>query len=427
MNKGFMQHYDNSQWYPPDEHERYTDRKTAEGQHVYRQLHDLFKAPVVAPECREMLQNFPDQVFNQLAIMNVDARFGPYENNNQFSYEVRMMDFVVKNAEKIIKLILPRETDTINLSEINTEVDRSNVIGYLLILITLSDIGKIGPTEYDEHAPNSIIARIYNHAIFHKPHQDWLTGKGMDSNIYSYTISEALAIAQHTIVENLCACVRQTTMIERFLPFRKRSLIKALSKKGIRINDYVTFATPHMPKMLKSRSKEQVALILDDVAELYVLSDEEKEALVQLGFDPSNTRIIDFFTKAHIRFGPQFISSVTHEGDDLRHISTLAAAHHFAQGDVPKELDSLKERAKADMLDQSETGLLRMLAFLEILDKVDARVNRSDDPVDEAVSTMQNVVSKLSGKNYNATVQAIYDDIFNGLIDMNVASIDARK
>ena len=94
-----------------------------------------------------------------------------------------------------------------------------------------------------------------------------------------------------------------------------------------------------------------------------------------------------FFTESHIAFGYAFLSKYC--TPDQLPLVQLALSHHFSQGVFPDP-----EFAQALY---NEPELLRLCAFMEILDKVEAAYHRMQE------------------KNISIAITSIFNDIKNQL------------
>lgn len=123
-----------------------------------------------------------------------------------------------------------------------------------------------------------------------------------------------------------------------------------------------------------------------------VFLDEEKvKKLQKIGIDPKKTSMRELWD-SHLRFGEEFLDSQT-LGVKESALARLALCHHLSQGNYPKCLVNGE-------LELSESGV-RIAVFLEVLDKLDAFINRSGFEPQLALDNVKNAFDKISNKILN--------------------------
>lgn len=118
------------------------------------------------------------------------------------------------------------------------------------------------------------------------------------------------------------------------------------------------------------------------------LGEEKVRKLQEIGIDPKKHSMRELWD-SHLRLGEDFLDSQT-LGARESALARLALCHHLSQGNYPKCFVNGE-------LELGESGA-RIAVFLEILDKLDAFINRSGFEPQLALENVKNAFDKISNK-----------------------------
>lgn len=334
------------------------------------------------------IEKYPVGLFNQLGRVMEKPIFKAQDGQRgHWAYELTMVERTVACAERLQSLL--------------EGTGRS--IADLVFMIVIGDIGKAGPVLSDDLAESAVVSRIYNQAIFHQAHQRWLVSCDPDS------FPEELDTAMAQIDKSE---PKDGGLSSWDLVFKNGTFI------GIPIEVYMY--------VLKQVALQKLDGEADLVERLFSLSPAEKGFLRLQGFDPTTTPIRKFFTSSHIKFGYEFLSVEGRLGDEKSELVGLALSHHLSQGELPPNLDF-----STIVGDESK---MKICAYLEILDKVDAIFHRgtpqvaSDDAsaksraIESAISITQTEIKSNLQRNYSQYPQLveIYEKVLKAMRDAGV-------
>jgi hypothetical protein len=109
-----------------------------------------------------------------------------------------------------------------------------------------------------------------------------------------------------------------------------------------------------------------------EIEQTYTFKPDNWEALASVGYGP-DSKIMTFFTKAHLDLAKKLFHENLSDSR-LKALGLIALGHHFSQGETTDELQTLLQTSP-----QSEQ-LMKLIAFQEVLDKVDASLHRNPSP-----------------------------------------------
>lgn len=300
-------------------------------------LQSLENCRAVSPTLAELLAGeiaeYPVGLFNHLGLIVESPVFKAQDSQKgHWSYELTMVERTLTCAPAL------KESFGYNDQE----------LADLVFMIVIGDIGKAGPlplTDANNSDPAKVVGRIYNQAIFHSVHQNWL--KTCRPETFPDQLQPVLAQIDRR--EPVTGGLSAWDLI-----FKNGTFI------GLPIEVYLY--------VLKQVALTELGGQVEQVETLFSLSQAEKDFLTARGFDPTTTPIRKFFTSSHIQFGQDFLTQEDFLKPEHKVLVPLALAHHLSQGEMPSGLDFNELIA-----DQKQ---LATCAFLEILDKVDAILHR---------------------------------------------------
>lgn len=278
------------------------------------------------------ISHYPANLFNHLGLLLESPVFKAQEGQKgHWAYELTMIDRTLACADEI---------------QVFLDNDK-HIIEDLMFMIVTGDIGKSGPVLVDSDPHSKVVSRIYNQAIFHRTHQRWL--QTCDPSSFPSELDPAMAQISKSEPEG-------GGLSAWDLIFKNGTFI------GLPIEVYLY--------VLKQVALSELGGNPAQAEALFSLRQEEKDFLIKQGFDPVSVPIRKFFTSSHIQFGQSFLQN--EEGLDFQQKSSviLAMAHHLSQGELPAgfSVDSV-------LADERQ---IKICAYLEILDKVDAVYHRSN-------------------------------------------------
>ena len=342
---------------------------------IYDQLTQMFQELGYA-EVPPLIARLPSAIFEQLVPLSSQSEVrASGESDSHWGDEMRMMRVV---------------------GERRTAIDEwlgENYSIRLQLYISLSDIGKVGWTQYEAGAPSSVVARIYNDAIFSNVHSEW---------IQTYLPS---------LTEN-----GELTQTPHQFPPEIQALISDLAKDSAKYSAIVGFGLFHqLPIRLALYIFNQVSGESNGIE----ISAAEEKLLLEKGFDFSITSMGEFWTQSHLQFGNEYLmqSAMT---SDQKLLGLVALTHHFSQR--PPFMRQEMSDLVATILTQDKS--IMVTAFLEILDKVDAIYYRGNKAsVAEAMTTIREAIHRYLASNYPEDYQRlgdIYDSVFASMEDIGV-------
>lgn len=366
---------------------------TAEGAEVLRCILELIskESPRISETLRhllhESLRTFNPAILNQLGLLLEAPIFAANpEQKGHWQYELSMVKAVLEHAQKIQKLFGCGE----------------ELIVDLCFMIIVSDIGKAGPISVKGDGPESIIYRIFTQAIFFEKHRDWLR------NAYDPTTPDNLKPGYFPpdLAPALATISRETTGNA------------PLSKFSETFQSGFFFALPieaylHVIKTIALEIAHDDADLAIKAEQLFTLKPEEKEFIASIGYDTQSTGMRKFFTESHIAFGDAFLQK--HCRQDQLPLVELALTHHFSQGVFPR-------KEFAEQL-YTQPDLLKLCAFMEILDKVEAAYHRMQERgIAVAISSVSNDIFKQLATNHpeHPELSEVYQEMLSFMIEQQI-------
>lgn len=340
---------------------------TPDGQQVLRYITSLFTrmSEAISQNLHQLLleslKSYSPAILNQLGLLLEAPLFTANpDQKGHWQYELSMVKAVLEHSKTIQKIFGCGE----------------ELIVDLCFMIIVSDIGKAGPITAMHNGPESIVYRIFTQAIFFERHRDWLkqaydptTADNLKPGAFPPELAEVIANISREPKEN-----------------------GAPSDFSMIFQSGIFFALPieaylYVVKTIALETAGSDPKLVEQAESLLTLKPEEKQFLTEIGYDPATARIRKFFTESHIAFGYAFLSKYC--TPDQLPLVQLALSHHFSQGVFPDP-----EFAQALY---NEPELLRLCAFMEILDKVEAAYHRMQE------------------KNISIAITSIFNDIKNQL------------
>jgi hypothetical protein len=267
----------------------------------------------------------------------------PYRNT-LLGCELDMCSITVDHFDKLDSFLFDEVSAGISL------LNRETLKEDMLSLILMSDIGKAGGEYAPPGVDDPVIAKIYIDWFLDGRHRDWIHNN-RDS---------ALAVMSESDIA---------------LPIN-------FLKAPINLVADAAFAVS-----LENRGE----LSEEYIRQQFSLTNLERTQLTDYGYPPDTTPMGIFFTKSHISEGEVFLNSKDAGlSERQKKLGTLALCHHLSQGIVPKEFASV---------DLSDKTVLKVIAYTEILDKLDGFVGRSSDTPDIAFQKTQKLIRDGLARN----------------------------
>lgn len=246
----------------------------------------------------------------------------------------------------------------------------------LCFMVIVSDIGKAGPVVAVGQGPESVVGRIFTQAIFFEKHRDWLK-QAYDQESPDGLRPGAFPPEMAHVIANISREPKANGAPSDFSAIFQSGIFFALP-----IEAYL-----HVVKTVALETASNDERLSEQANTLLTLRSDEKQFLTEIGYDPATTRIRRFFTESHLNFGRAFL--LKHCTPDQLPLVELALTHHFSQAIFPNP-----EFAHALY---SQPELLKLCAFMEILDSVEAAYHR------------------MQGNDINAAIASTTHAIFNQL------------
>jgi len=359
--------------------EKKDNKLTDAAKQIRSELFELLTHPDVqntklSETLKQSFLAYPSSLLNQLGFLTEEPVFKVHEDQRcHWGYEVSMAKKVLDHLPWIKEFFKADD----------------KFIADLLFMIFISDIGKAGPFEAKDGQPEAVVRRIFNQAIFRKRHQQWLLE--CDPAKFHEELHESLA------------------QISKKTPENGISDYDAIFKNGIFFMLPLEIYFYVLQQVASEEAGENEDLQRKSL-ELFSLSSEEREFLVNIGKDPKTTPMRYFFTTSHIQFGEFFLQRVGLLNKDQSSLVDMSLSHHFSQGITASLVD-----LNVVINDQD---WIKKVAFLEILDKFEAFLYRwRDQSLEEARKSAYNEIMFQLGKNYPKFphLKDWYHEVFVGM------------
>lgn len=313
--------------------------------------------PELIPVLKESFFSYPPSFFNQLGFLSEEPVFRSQEQQKgHWFYEQCMAQKVLEFSPQIKEWF--GENDAF--------------IADLVFMIVAGDIGKAGPVEVADHEPEAVVRRIYNQAVFHKKHKQWLVGKS--SADFPPEIRQQLELLP-----------KEPHSLESPAPYYRVFSLGEFYNLPIDAYLYVI-------QQVSLQQAGDDPELQEKALRLFSLTPEEREYLVTSGRDPQTTPMRRFFTTSHITFGNMYLKQEGLLNEHQLSLVDQALSHHFSQGMVPSELDVRKTM---------DEKWVKVTAFLEILDKVQAGYSRwQGSQPNEVLEKNRSLIEKGLEQNY---------------------------
>ena len=335
--------------------------------------------PEVIPLLKESFFSYPPSLFNQLGFLAEEPVFRSQEQQKGHWFYEKCM------AQKALEF-------SPQIKEWFGEDDA--FIADLVFMIIVGDIGKAGPVEVADHEPEAVVRRIYNQAVFHKKHKQWLIGK-------------TPADFPPEIRGQLELLSKETATSGSLSPY------ETVFSRG------EFFALPleaylHVIQQVSLEEADGDLELQEKAQKLFSLTPEEREYLVTSGRDPQTTPMRRFFTTSHITFGDMYLKQQGLLNEHQLSLVDQALAHHFSQGMVPQGLD---------VRNVLEEKWVKVTAFLEILDKVQAGYSRwQGSHAGEVLEKNRSLIETGLAQNYPGmkTLLQWYGETFDWMVQSGI-------
>jgi len=313
--------------------------------------------PELIPVLKESFFLYPPSFFNQLGFLAEEPIFRSQEQQKGHWFYEKCM------AQKVIEF-------SSQIKEWFGENDE--FIADLVFMIVAGDIGKAGPVEVADHEPEAVVRRIYNQAVFHKKHKQWIIGKS--SADFPPGIREQIELLP-----------KEPHSLESQAPYQRVFTLGEFYNLSIDAYLYVI-------QQVSLEEATEDSELQEKALRLFSLTPDEREYLVTSGRDPQTTPMRRFFTTSHITFGDMYLKQEGLLNEHQLSLVDQALSHHFSQGMVPQELDVRKV---------TDEKWVKVTAFLEILDKVQAGYSRWQvSQPNEVLEKNRSLIEKGLEQNY---------------------------
>ncbi len=354
----------------------------------------------LGPEYGNWVQSLPQEIFEQIEALHQPGILNPDQQKNHWDYELNMIRAIVSQKSEILQQFGV------------TKVQEQDFIKELLFMVMISDIGKAGPKQYDANSPEAVVPRFYNNLILEKKHGKKVSEIGIQElfqkssdNAYGSTkVTQRVRKIIYKIsgvksVKQFADLVLNTNFVNQDLLAQLPEQVRAILVRGEVLSLPIEFALIVARKIAITEilelqiSNSEKRKKIGAINKCFQLSSSEKKFLLSQGFDVETTPIGNFYSNGHINFGKEFLLSPELKlNARLQNRALLGLRHHFSQGVFPdsrEEIVTFISQAKKDISARKE---FELIAFLEILDKVEAAFNRSQEP--RTQETLNNILYK---------------------------------
>ncbi len=380
------------------------------------------------------VKSLPEEIFKQISALHRPSMLNPDQNRNHWKYELNM-----------IRSIVPLKEEVLDFFEVDANA-KIEFLKELFFMIIISDIGKAGPVLLNSRNSNAVVPRIYNNLILESKHGNAvreICERALDDSKASEVVAEP------SEKRKIRSALRSILRINSGL---RRKTIRSLFQRPRIINASTAGALQSQLELFLEKKQatampiELAMIVAREIAESETEDQSQKERIARCfrlrrgearflkryGFDVKTTPISKFYTEAHIVFGRDFLRSLASKlGNRLMNRAMLGLRHHLAQGAYPdpdEEIMSFIARSKESLPERRD---LKIIAFLEILDKVEAAIHRpgSTNPfASEDPEVFLRAINKHLIDNYSNGVSgdqstylfSIYQEVFAAMQQMGI-------
>lgn len=390
------------------------------------------------------VNNLPQEIFQQIEVLHQPSVLNPNRESNHWDYELNMIRAITKVKEKVLQFF-----------EIDSD-DSSDFLKELILMIVVSDIGKAGPIQYKALHAAAVVPRIYNNLILESKHGEAVRaiceqavgdtkkrpGKG--------DVKDLETLAEVMTMTHIKRILRRTGNFFSIVELRKLFSIYHWwedTHERERLNAQLTAFLVHqnataMPIELAMIVASKIALqdvngqqtILSssakDIQACLQLRRNEIQFLKKYGFDTETTSIGYFYSKGHVVFGKEYLLSLKSKlSERLLNRSLLGLQHHFVQGVSPDSKEEVMQFVESSKTNNLLKRDLHLIAFLEMLDKVEAAMHRppfgnpfaSEDPK----IFLKAIQTSLSAnyREHEEYLFSVYQKVFTAMTAMGIFQI----
>ncbi len=369
------------------------------------------------------VRSLPQEIFVQIEALHQPSILNPDQNKSHWKYELNMIRSVVAVKDAVLQFF---EVD---------EGKETEFLQELIFMIIVSDVGKAGPRLYNPKHAASVVPRIYNNLILEKKH-----GEAVREICMQALFNEKVFDEQKTTWD-INRILRKNSGFFSIAPL-KRIFSKFGSKDKWKreklkpqlaafLEEEKALSMPIELAMIVARqiarSETDDISKREEIGECLKLGRNEITFLNKNGFNVETTPIGFFYSKGHIVFGKEFLLSLEPKlGERLTKSALLGLQHHFVQGVSiysTEEVTVFIERSKTEVSLRRD---IKMIAFTEMLDKVEAAMHRpsSTNPFSlEDPKIFLEAIKKSIEANYSEHAEhlfSIYQEVFIAMRQMGI-------
>lgn len=396
---------------------------------------------LLGTEFADWALTLPKEIFQQIEALHQPSILNNKNENNHWQYELNMVRAVCELRREILLFF--------NVPESGPEY--TQFMQELLFMIIISDIGKAGPEKYSEKKPSAVAARIYNNVILENKHGEKIKEVGIkelfsksSEQFYGSTVitqrvrqiiyqisgskkksfREFAAAITNSQKSNTTLISEMSEQLQEILEGGKvRSLpieLALIVARKIAITELIESEQNGQKLGIRKKRKQ-----ITQIRKTFSLTDAEKQFLDSHGFATDTRPIGDFYSQSHIQFGKQFLFSLNLTGR-LRNRALLGLKHHFVQGVLPDSRENNALFIRRSKTDPNILRDLKIVAFLEMLDKVEASVHRppygnpftGENPEKFMQAIKQNLKTNYT-KNHEY-LASVYEEVFTAMQNMGI-------
>lgn len=319
---------------------------------------------------KQSLPQFPAELWSQLKHLDTNAvdvhRSKQREAHTHTGYELEMVRLVLEFGEQLEHYFFAEDASEISFGVLT--ISRDDFIPSLCSMILMSDIGKAG-SHLLKPGEVSPVLSMYTNVIMDQRHSAWIRA----TPLFAYPDD------LQPIVQSLS---QNPKVAEQIFHLGNFSLLP------IRVALYCAAQVHQQEHPTKKTA-------------LFDVDQELLEALAEMNMDSDHTTMREFWTMAHLICGEQLFQTVMRD-ETTRQLAFLSLFHHFSQ---PGALPSMADHVSLD-----DPRALEVIAFMEIMDKLNANCHRSHIGAASVVSLTENTVMPML---HTPNIRRAYEHVFD--------------
>ncbi|GIK84249.1 MAG: hypothetical protein BroJett025_08710 [Patescibacteria group bacterium] len=386
---------------------------------------------LLGPEFSQWALSLPKDIFHQIDVLHQPGLLNSDQLQNHWDYELNMIKAVISHRNEILQLF-----------EVE-EVKSTEFLQDLIFMIVISDIGKAGPINYNPKHAAAVVPRIYNNLILEGKHGKSVKEIGIKTLFAKKVYGSTEVTKEIRRIIFKISGVKSVRFLRRIIFGRdstNESVLEGLSprvkeilKQGnvralpIELAFIIAREIAIQEVLDSTQSDREKTQRIQEIKKCFVLSRAEKVFLLQQGFKPDTEPIGNFYTNSHIIFGKKFLFTKSLGlNEHFRERAKVGLRHHFVQGAFADSPKKMEEFIRASKIDAREKRDLRLVAFLEMLDKVEASLHRpaagnpftGEDPQKFLVAIESNL--KQNYQNNWEYLFSVYKEVFESMQQIGI-------